>query len=145
VKDFKELRVWQKAHALGLEIYQATRSFPRDEIYGLTSQIRRAAVSVGANIAEGCGRRSDGEFARFLQIARGSASELEYHLLFARDLKLLTHDAHQNLEKKLVEVQRMLTLVTSVAETSRERLAKRSAAKAASDVVTNVKPAARGQ
>ena len=85
MKDFKELRVWQKAHSLALEVYQATRSFPRDEIYGLTSQIRRAAVSVGANIAEGCGRRSDGEFARFLQIARGSASELEYHLLFARD------------------------------------------------------------
>jgi four helix bundle protein len=125
VKDFKELRVWQKAHALGLEIYQATRSFPRDEIYGLTSQIRRAAVSVGANIAEGCGRRSDGEFSRFLQIARGSASELEYHLLFARDLKLLTNDAHQDIEKKLIEVQRMLTsLVMSVTDKSSGRSAK---------------------
>ena len=74
---------------------------------------------MGANIAEGCGRRSDGELTRFLQIARGSASELEYHLLFARDLKILTKDAHQDFEKKLVEVQRMLTsLVTSVAEKS---------------------------
>jgi len=80
---------------------------------------------VGANIAEGCGRRSDGEFARFLQIARGSASELEYHLLFARDLKLLTNDAHQDFEKKLVKVQRMLTsLVTSVTEKSVGRSAK---------------------
>jgi four helix bundle protein len=132
VKDFKELRVWQKAHTLALEVYQATRSFPRDEIYGLTSQIRRAAVSVGANIAEGCGRRSDGEFARFLQIARGSASELEYHLLFARDLKLLTNDAHRDFEKKLVEVQRMLTsLVTSVAEKSAGRQAKPGVTKAA--------------
>jgi four helix bundle protein len=132
VKDFKELRVWQEAHTLALEVYQATRSFPRDEIYGLTSQIRRAAVSVGANIAEGCGRRSDGEFARFLQIARGSASELEYHLLFARDLKLLTNDAHRDFEKKLVEVQRMLTsLVTSVAEKSAGRPAKPGVTKAA--------------
>jgi four helix bundle protein len=135
VKDFKELRVWQKSHGLALEVYRATRSFPRDEIYGLTSQIRRAAVSVGANIAEGCGRRSDGEFARFLQIARGSASELEYHLLFARDLKLLTNDAHRDFEKKLVEVQRMLTsLVTSVVEKSGGRAAKPG--------VTKVKPGA---
>jgi len=125
VKDFKELRVWQKAHSLALEVYKATRSLPRDEIYGLTSQIRRAAVSVGANIAEGCGRRSDGEFARFLQIARGSASELEYHLLFARDLKLITNDSHKDFEKKLVEVQRMLTsLVMSVAEKLKGRPAK---------------------
>ncbi|HXB20655.1 MAG TPA: four helix bundle protein [Candidatus Solibacter sp.] len=138
MKDFKELRVWQKSHSLALEVYQATRSFPRDEIYGLTSQIRRAAVSVGANIAEGCGRRSDGEFARFLQIARGSAAELEYHLLFARDLKLLTNDAHQDFEKKLVEVQRMLTsLVTSVAEKSAGRLAKPG--------VTKGPPGARSQ
>ena len=132
MKDFKELRVWQKAHSLALEVYQATRSFPRDEIYGLTSQIRCAALSVGANIAEGCGRRSDGEFARFLQIARGSASELEYHLLFARDLKLITNDAHQDFEKKLGEVQRMLTsLVTSIAGKSTGLPAKAAFKKAA--------------
>jgi len=125
VKDFKELRVWQKAHALTLEIYQATRSFPRDEIYGLISQIRRASVSVGANIAEGCGRRSDGELTRFLQIARGSASELEYHLLLARDLKLLANDTYQSFEKQLIEVQRMLTsLVAAVAEKAAQLPAK---------------------
>jgi len=125
VKDFKELRVWQKAHALTLEIYQATKSFPRDEIYGLISQMRRAAVSVGANIAEGCGRRSDGELTRFLQIARGSASELEYHLLLARDLKLLANDAYQSFEKQLIEVQRMLTsLVAAVAEKAAQLPAK---------------------
>ncbi len=88
MKDFKELKVWIKAHEMTMGVYQETRSFPKEELYGLTSQIRRAAASVGANIAEGCGRRSDGELTRFLQIARGSASELEYHLLLARDLNL---------------------------------------------------------
>jgi four helix bundle protein len=89
MEDFKDLRVWAKAHELTLLIYKRTRTFPKEEVYGLTSQTRRAASSVGANIAEGCGRRSDGEMKRFLQIARGSASELEYHLLLAKDLSFL--------------------------------------------------------
>ena len=109
MKDFKELKVWEKAHALTLQVYQETRSFPREEIYGLTSQVRRAAASVAANIVEGCGRRSDGEFTRFLQIARGSASELEYHLLLARDLHLLNRATFELLEAKVVEIERMLT------------------------------------
>jgi four helix bundle protein len=109
VKDFKELRVWTKAHQLTLHLYAATRDFPREEIYGLRGQVRRAAVSVAANIAEGCGRRSDGELTRFLQIARGSASELEYHLLLARDLGFLDREEHKRMEFELVEVQRMLT------------------------------------
>ena len=77
MEDFKKLTVWSKAHALTLSVYQQTRAFPKDELYGLTSQIRRSAASIGANIAEGCGRRSDPEMRRFVQIARGSASELE--------------------------------------------------------------------
>jgi four helix bundle protein len=89
MEDFKNLRVWAKAHELTLSVYQRTRDFPKEEMYGLTSQMRRSAASVGANIAEGCGRRSDGEMRRFLQIARGSASELEYHLLLAKDLRFL--------------------------------------------------------
>jgi len=109
VKDFKELKVWHKAYGLSLSVYEASRVFLREEIYGLTSQLRRSAVSIGANIAEGCGRRSDGELARFLQIARGSASEMEHHLLLARDLKFLNANAHRALEKELQEVQRMLT------------------------------------
>jgi four helix bundle protein len=89
-------------------LYAKTRSFPKDEIYGLTSQIRRSAASVGANIAEGCGRRSDGKMKRFLQIARRSASELEYHLLLAKDLNLINSDDFVDLEARIVEVQRML-------------------------------------
>ena len=112
MEDFKGLKVWAKAHALTLAVYQTTRTFPRDEIYGLTSQIRRASASIGANIAEGCGRRSDPEMKRFIQIARGSASEVEYHLLLAKDLQFLTVDAFKELEANVFEVQRMLASLT---------------------------------
>ena len=109
MKDFKELRVWTEAHHLTLQLYRETRLFPREEQYGITSQIRRSAASIPANVAEGCGRRSDGELTRFLQIARGSASELEYHLLLSRDLGFLTRERFEQLSVKLLEVQRMLT------------------------------------
>ncbi len=87
-EDFKKLKVWGKAHELTLAVYMITRGFPREEVYGLSNQMRRAAASIGANIAEGCGRGSDAELKRFVQIARASANELEYHLLLARDLKI---------------------------------------------------------
>jgi four helix bundle protein len=109
VKDFKDLRVWSKAHSLTIGIYKATRGFPKEELFGLTSQMRRAASSIGANIAEGSGRRSDGELTRFLHIARGSAAELEYHLLLAHDLELLSGSTHNSLAQQTDEVQRMLT------------------------------------
>ena len=109
MKDFKELRVWSEAHRLKLLVYRKTRAFPREEMYGLTSQMRRSAASIPANVAEGCGRRSDGEFTRFLQIARGSASELEYHLLLSHDLGILADEGFEELRNKLIEVQRMLT------------------------------------
>jgi four helix bundle protein len=108
VQDFRNLKVWEKAHALTLDIYKASKSFPRDEIYGLTSQMRRASVSIGANIAEGACRRGDVDFARFLQIAVGSASEIEYHLLLARDLNLLALADYQRLSEEAVKVKRML-------------------------------------
>jgi four helix bundle protein len=115
MEDFKDLRVWGKAHELTLAVYQTTRAFPKEEMYGLTSQLRRASASVGANIAEGCGRRSDGEMRRFVQIARGSANEVEYHLLLAKDLNFLTADEHKFLEAKVLEIQRMLaSLVQSL-------------------------------
>ena len=121
MKDFKDLKVWVKAHEVTLAIYQRTRNFHREEIYGLTSQMRRAAASVPANIAEGCGRRSDAELHRFLQIARGSASELEYHLLLARDLHFMSDAEFKRIETNVVEVQRMLTSLVQ-----RLRLAGRS-------------------
>jgi four helix bundle protein len=86
MKDFHELQVWQKAHQLTLAIYRVTASFPREELFGLTSQLRRACSSIPANLAEGCGRTGDAEFCRFCSIAMGSPSELEYHLLLGKDL-----------------------------------------------------------
>ena len=86
MRGFRELKVWEKAHRLSLAIYKASSGFPKDELYGLTSQIRRSSVSIPTNIVEGCGRNGNAELARFLHIASGSASELEYHLLLARDL-----------------------------------------------------------
>jgi four helix bundle protein len=109
VKDFRDLHVWQKAHHLALAVYRLTASFPREELYGLTTQLRRSASSIAANLAEGCGRNGDAELARFCSIAMGSASELEYHLLLARDLKLLNAADHTDLAQQATEVKRMLT------------------------------------
>ena len=109
VKDFHELKVWQKAHELTLAVYRVTVGFARAELYGLTSQLRRASASVAANLAEGCGRSGDAEFARFCSIAMGSASELEYHLLLARDLKLFKPGDYEKLAPRAIELKRMLT------------------------------------
>ena len=109
VKDFRQLKVWGKAHQLTLEIYRVTAHFPRAEAYGLTSQIRRAGASIGANLAEGCGREGDAEFGRFCGMARGSASELEYHLLLAKDLGLLEAVDYHKLAEQTTEIKRMLT------------------------------------
>jgi len=109
MRDFKELKVWEKAHLLTLTVYKATAAFPRDELYGLTSQIRRSCASIPANIAEGCGRSGEPELARFFHIAMGSASELEYHLLLARDLGFLQNSAYEQLAREVTEVKRMLT------------------------------------
>jgi len=109
MKDFRELKVWEKGHHLVLSIYRATGKFPKDELYGLTGQMRRASASIPTNIAEGCGREGDAELARFLQIARGSASELEYHLLLSRDLGFLSTEEHKHLSTDATEIKRMLT------------------------------------
>ena len=108
MKNFRNLIVWQKAHQLTLSSYQSTTSFPREETYGLTSQIRRCSASIAANIAEGCGKRSNAEFQRFLNIATGSSCELEYHFLLARDLSYLPEDQYQNLNSGVTEVKKML-------------------------------------
>ena len=109
MRNYEDLQVWQKAHALTLAIYRATQCFPIDERFGLTSQIRRSCASIGANLAEGCGRRSDGEMARFVQIAMGSGAELSYHLRLAMDLGLLPKERFENLRNCLNEVMRMLS------------------------------------
>lgn len=109
MRDFKELKVWQKSHALTLIVYKATTAFPKEEIYGLTSQIRRSSASIPANIAEGCGRSGEIEFARFLRIASGSASELEYHLLLSRDIGLLKSADYDDIVGAVIEVKKMLT------------------------------------
>ena len=101
----------EKAHQLALMLYPITASFPREETFGLASQIRRAACSIPSNIAEGCGRDGDSELARFCIIARGSATELEYQLLLARDLKLISPSDYATLSELNVEIKRMLTVL----------------------------------
>ena len=108
MQSFRNLKVWEKAHAVTLDVYKTSNSFPKSELYGLTSQMRRASASMGANIAEGSCRKGDCEFGRFLQIAMGSASELEYHVLLARDLELLQSSEYERLTNGVTEVKRML-------------------------------------
>ena len=106
--NYRKLRVWEKAHRLVLDIYAATERFPPVERFGLVPQLRRTAVSIPSNIAEGCGRRSDGELVRFIAIAHGSALELEYQLLLSRDLGYLGSDQHSTLSQAVAETGRML-------------------------------------
>ena len=108
MQSFRNLKVWEKAHVLTLDVYKCSKGFPRDEQYGLTSQMRRSSASIGANIAEGCCRKGDSELGRFLQIALGSASELEYHLLLARDLEVVKSPDYGRLSSEVIEVKRML-------------------------------------
>jgi four helix bundle protein len=115
MRDFRRLLVWEKSHRLTLDVYKFSGSFPQSELYGLTSQIRRASVSIAANIAEGCGRSSQMDFARFLHIAMGSASELQYHLLLAHELDFLKPQTYERLNSQVIEVKRMLTgLITQL-------------------------------
>ena len=108
MKDFRDLDVWKKAHGLTLAVYRATSSFPREELYGLISQLRRSCSSIPANLAEGCGRSGDAEFARFCSFAIGSLSETEYHLLLARDLGFIQQSMHQEIAQEATEIKRML-------------------------------------
>lgn len=108
MQDYRKLKVWEKSHQLTLEVYKATSLFPKIELDGLTSQIRRACGPIPANIAEGCRRSGTAELTRFPHIAMGSASELDYHLLLARDLQFLNDVAYEKLEGEVTEVRRML-------------------------------------
>ena len=106
--DFKKLKVWQKSHQLALAVYRGTASFPDQERFGLTGQLRRAAASIPANIAEGCGRGTDNELGRYVRISLGPATELEYHLFLARDLERLPPSMYESLSAATLEVQSML-------------------------------------
>jgi len=108
MKDFRDLKVWEKAHELALDCYGITAGFPKHEIFGIVAQIRRSGSSIAANIAEGCGRGGNAEFQRLLQMAMGSASELEYHILLSRDLHFLEHDPRDLLRDKVIEIKKML-------------------------------------
>ena len=119
MKDFRELKVWGKAHDMALRSYRLTEYFPKHELFGLASQIRRSGASIPANIAEGCGRVGNTELHRFLQIACGSASELEYHLLLARDLGYVSSADHRSANKQLLEMKRMLVALTRKVGTER--------------------------
>jgi len=108
LKNFRDIKVWHKAHNLTLKVYKITETFPREEIYGLTSQVRRAAASIPTNIAEGSGRSSDAELARFLEIAFGSTSEVEYLLLLSKDLSLLDTSTYERINDEVIEIKRIL-------------------------------------
>ena len=122
MKNFRDLVVWDKAHQLVLDVYRATATFPTDERFGLVSQLRRSAASIPANIAEGCGRHGNGDFHRFLQVAMGSASETEYHLLLARDLQYLPSGKYDHLREQICEVKRMLAGLISRVDGERHKI-----------------------
>ncbi len=108
MQDYKKLIVWQKAHELTLKIYKATETLPKSEMYGITSQLRRASSSIPANVAEGSGRKSKNEFKQFLVIAAGSASEVEYYLLLAKDLNYIEQNIFTKLSQIVSEIRKML-------------------------------------
>ncbi len=110
MKDFRNLKVWQKAHQLTLSTYWSTRNFPKEEMYGLTSQMRRASFSIGANIAEGCGKDSDADLKKYLQIAMGSSSELENYVILAKDLQYIQLKEFDALQSDLASVRKMLNV-----------------------------------
>ncbi len=108
MRNFQELSIWQKAHTLTLKVYLITKEFPKDELYGLISQMRRSSSSIPTNIAEGCGRNSDPELRRFLIISSGSCSELQYQLLLSKDLKFISEDVCKELSEQVIEIRKMI-------------------------------------
>ena len=109
MKDFRKLKVWEKSHSMALSVYDASREFPKEELYGVYAQLRRAIISIPTNLAEGCGRGSDKDFKRFVQIAMGSASEAEYLLLLCRDLKYISEEKYNIFSIEIIEIKKMLT------------------------------------
>lgn len=108
MQDFHSLLIWQKGHELTLKVYEASKAFPKEEMFALTSQVRRAAYSIPTNIAEGSGRKTKADFSHFLQMAIGSVSELEYEILLSKDLHYLKDDLYNNLIIDIVELRKMI-------------------------------------
>lgn len=108
MQNYKDLKVWERAHYFTLQVYNATKAFPKEELYGLISQVRRSASSIPANIAEGCGKNGKNELAHFLNIALGSANEAEYFLLLAKDLAYLNEINYKELYNQVNEIKAML-------------------------------------
>lgn len=108
MQDYKKLIVWKRAHELTFSIYKVSSKFPKEELYGLTSQMHRACISISSNIAEGCGKDGGAELSRFLQIALGSAFEIEDQLLLAKELSFLESHDYEKLGKQVIEVKKML-------------------------------------
>lgn len=119
MRDFRNLKVWEKAHRLNLDVYKATEKFPSEEKYGITSQVRRASVSIATNISEGCGHSSLKEFSRYLQIATASSSEVEYLLILSKDLNLLNVETGEKLITQIIEIRKMLY---SLSETNKSKI-----------------------
>ena len=119
MRDFHQLSVWQKSHQFTLDVYTLTRAYPKDELFGLTSQIRRSSSSIATNIAEGCGRGSDADFGRFLQMAMGSASESEYQILLSFDLNYIDENQYKQMNAKVTEIKRMLSSLISKTKADR--------------------------
>src|SRR3990170_1187617 len=111
LRSYKELKVWQKGMELAIEVYFVTKAFPKEELYGLTSQIRRAAFAIPANIAEGYARGHLAEYLQFLRIAFSSGAELETHLLIANKVELLANEEFEKLNNQLTEIMRMLNVL----------------------------------
>jgi len=120
MQNYKDLKVWEKAHLFTLKVYDVSKAFPKDEVYSLTNQLRRAASSIPANIAEGCGKNSQQELAHFLNTALGSANEAEYFLLLSKDLKYLSEEKFLELTENINEIKGMLiSLISKVRNNSK--------------------------
>ncbi|MGC2238917.1 MAG: four helix bundle protein [Pyrinomonadaceae bacterium] len=111
MRDFRQLRVWEEAHGLTLSIYKITKNFPKEELFALTNQMRRASASIPTNIAEGCGRETSKDYAHFLQIALGSSFELDYQILLAKDLKYIDEKTFLELNDKVDKIKRQLSIL----------------------------------
>ena len=108
MRNFRDLSIWLKSHLFTLKIYSTTKKYPKEEAFGLISQMRRSASSIPTNIAEGCGRSSNPDFKRFLTIAFGSSSELEYQLILSKDLEYISESVFKELETDLIEIRKMI-------------------------------------